>query len=274
MDNWKNNEFLKLERSEQKALVEVVIFASDEATNIEMLNKIFNLIGDKIESSEAEAQEENNLDENNTDREDNLDEKNSEEQSGYINNSKQNDSIFVEIIDEINQDLEKSGRPFRIIKNAGAFLYASNPEYGELLQRISKYKVKKRFSQAALETLAIIAYRQPISKPEIEQIRGVNSNEIVNSLNEKGMIEITGRRDMIGKPLLYGTTTNFLKAFGINSIDELPRLREIDEIMDKQDKDSNQGILLNIVNNEMSPDRTFEIPEYTEAIEKEITDEQ
>ena len=88
------------------------------------------------------------------------------------------------------------------------------------------------------------------------------------------MIEITGRRDMIGKPLLYGTTTNFLKAFGINSIDELPRLREIDEIMDKQDKDSNQGILLNIENNEMSPDRTFEIPEYTEAIEKEITDEQ
>jgi segregation and condensation protein B len=90
-----------------------------------------------------------------------------------------------------------------------------------------------------LETLAIIAYKQPISKPEIEKIRGVNSNEIVNSLLDKGLIKIVGRSDALGKPLVYGTTEEFLRTFGLYSLEELPKLRELED-MSAMDEDSNK----------------------------------
>ena len=81
-----------------------------------------------------------------------------------------------------------------------------------------------------MECLAIIAYRQPITKPEVDQIRGVNSNEVVNSLIEKGIVQAIAQRETIGRPWLFGTTDEFLKIFGINSIEDLPKLRELDEI--------------------------------------------
>ena len=92
--------------------------------------------------------------------------------------------------------------------------------------------IKKRLTQASIETLSIIAYKQPITKPEIEQIRGVNSSEIINSLVEKNLVESTGRKDVLGKPLLYKTTDNFLKVFGLQTLDDLPRLKDFDEIVD------------------------------------------
>lgn len=233
--------FIELSRQEQKSVLEVIVFASDEPVSTEMLNTIFNLKPNSEKTKEENADSEEEI------------------------------FDFENLMQEINDDLDKTGRPFQIIKNAGGYVYSSKFEYGELLQRISKYKVKKRLSQAALETLAIIAYKQPISKPEIEQIRGINSNEIVNSLIEKELVEITGRKEIIGKPLLYGTSLNFLKTFGINSIDELPKLKEIDEILSTQDIESDSSVIINIEDIEEKQETKIEIPEYTEIIEKDAT---
>ena len=90
-------------------------------------------------------------------------------------------------------------------------------------------------SQAALETLSIIAYKQPITKPEVEQIRGVNSDYMISTLLEKNLITIKGRAETVGRPLLYTTTTEFLKYFGLAKITDLPKPREIDEIMQDAD---------------------------------------
>ena len=110
-----------------------------------------------------------------------------------------------------------TGRPYLIVKAAGGFQFATRRDYGELMQRLYKSKSKKRFSQAALETLSIIAYKQPISKPEIEQIRGVNSNEVVNSLIEKNLVEITGRKEVLVNRFYTAQMTSFL-----NYLDLMP----------------------------------------------------
>jgi segregation and condensation protein B len=86
-------------------------------------------------------------------------------------------------------------------------------------------------SQAALETLSIVAYKQPVSKPDIESIRGVNSGEIMNSLLDRGLVTIVGRAETPGRPLLYGTTAEFLRIFGLAALDELPKMKEIDELI-------------------------------------------
>ncbi|CAN5532248.1 hypothetical protein BH10BAC6_BH10BAC6_17260 [soil metagenome] len=138
---------------------------------------------------------------------------------------------FDELVDEINDELEKTDRPFRIVKIAGGFQFATTPQHGQLVQRLLKAKNRKRLTQAALETLAIVAYRQPITKAEIEAIRGVNSGEVVNSLVEKLLVTIVGRSEAIGKPLLYGTTDEFMRIFGLNSMSDLPKLREIDDLL-------------------------------------------
>lgn len=251
----KDNKFLLLDYAHQKAAIEVIIFASNEAVTTDMLCNIFELkVKDSIEQISINTEELPS------------DEVASKERNSDYSEEIDYSALFQNIISDINRDLEKTGRPFLITKNAGGYVYSSKPEYGELLQTISKYKIKKRLSQAALETLAIIAYKQPISKSEIEQIRGVNSNEIVNSLNEKGLIEITGRKDIIGKPLLYGTTSNFLLTFGLNSIDELPKLREIEEILETEETEKSHSITLNVEENPETPKVEFEIPEYSEVV--------
>lgn len=90
-----------------------------------------------------------------------------------------------------------------------------------------KQKIRKRLSTSALETLSIIAYRQPITKPEIERIRGVNCDYAVQKLLEKELIQISGKSDLPGRPVLYGTSPRFMDYFGINSLSQLPELREI-----------------------------------------------
>ena len=89
-------------------------------------------------------------------------------------------------------------------------------------------------SQAALETLAIIAYKQPVTKPDIESIRGVNSGDIVNSLLDRELITMLGRSESLGRPLLYGTTSEFLRVFGLNALEDLPKMKEIEELIELQ----------------------------------------
>ncbi len=138
-------------------------------------------------------------------------------------------------VDELNKKYEAGEQSFSILRIAGGFIYATKPEYGKYLGYLSSEKSKRRLSQAALETLAIIAYKQPITKPELESIRGVNADYILNTLLEKNLVTIKGRAETVGRPLLYCTTDEFLKYFGINKLTDLPKPREIEEIMKDED---------------------------------------
>jgi segregation and condensation protein B len=120
---------------------------------------------------------------------------------------------------------------FNLIQLAGAYRFATKRDYAPWLAKLNKEKLKRRLSQSALETLAIIAYNQPITKSEIEAVRGVNVDYIIGSLLEKDLITIKGRAEVVGRPMLYGTTDNLLEYLGVNLIGDLPHLKAIEEII-------------------------------------------
>jgi segregation and condensation protein B len=149
-------------------------------------------------------------------------------------------------VDELNNKYISQELSFKIVKIANGYLFATNPEYGKYVGYLSTEKSKRRLSQAALETLAIIAYKQPVTKPELESIRGVNSEYMISTLLEKNLITISGRSETVGRPLLYSTTDEFLKYFGLNRITDLPKPREIEEIMKDEDfLEQKQKIMMN-----------------------------
>ncbi|MBL7838957.1 MAG: SMC-Scp complex subunit ScpB [Cyclobacteriaceae bacterium] len=127
-------------------------------------------------------------------------------------------NAIIRIDEKFNQD-EFS---FQLSRAAGGYQFLTKPAYQASIGIMLKQQSKKRLSTSAMETLSIIAYRQPISKTEIENIRGVNCDYAVQKLLDKQLIEITGKADTIGRPMLYGTTTKFMEYFGINDISELP----------------------------------------------------
>lgn len=138
-------------------------------------------------------------------------------------------------VDGLNEKYNESGNAFKILKIANGYVFATKPDHAKYVGFLSTEKSKRRLSQAALETLAIIAYKQPLTKPELESIRGVNSDYTINTLLEKNLITIQGRADTVGRPLLYVTTDEFLKYFGLRNIADLPKPREIEEIMKDED---------------------------------------
>lgn len=151
-------------------------------------------------------------------------------------------------VEDLNKKYEENGNSFKIRKIANGFIFATTEINAKYVGFLSSEKSKRRLSQAALETLAIIAYKQPVTKPELEQIRGVNSDYILNTLLEKNLITITGRAETIGRPLLYGTTTEFLKYFGLFNLSDLPKPREIEEIMKDEDFiEQKNKIMMNLV---------------------------
>ncbi len=136
-----------------------------------------------------------------------------------------------EAIESLNNDYKASGRSFLISEVGGGFQMMARPEYSPWIKKIFRKSAPPKLSQAALETLAVIAYRQPITKAEIESIRGVNVDGVLRTLLERDLIRIAGRMDTVGRPLLYGTTREFLRYFGLNKLSDLPKPKEIDEIM-------------------------------------------
>lgn len=150
------------------------------------------------------------------------------------------------IIYKLNAEYSKSGRSFSIVHRGRGYTFATGSAFHTWLQFIQHENTSRKISQSAIETLAIIAYKQPITKPEIEQIRGVDSSYIVRTLMEKKLIAVSGRRDSPGKPLLYKTSDTFLLHFGIKSVDELPKPREIDEILKDDDMAEHRQLLLEL----------------------------
>jgi segregation and condensation protein B len=121
----------------------------------------------------------------------------------------------------------QDGYSFSLEENSGGYHFLTKPAFQSSVAIVWKQKVKKRLSPAALETLSIIAYKQPVTKPDIEKIRGVNCDYAVQKLLEKELISIAGKSSLPGKPVLYATSRKFMDYFGINSLDDLPELREI-----------------------------------------------
>ncbi len=138
-------------------------------------------------------------------------------------------------VNYLNEKYEDDEKSFIIKRIANGFAFGTKQEYAKYVGYLSSVRTKRRLSQAALETLSIIAYKQPITKPEIENLRGVNSDYMMNTLLEKNLITIKGRAETIGRPLLYVTTDEFLKYFGLHKITDLPKPREVDEIMKDDD---------------------------------------
>ncbi|MDH7516270.1 MAG: SMC-Scp complex subunit ScpB [Bacteroidota bacterium] len=138
------------------------------------------------------------------------------------------------IIHSLNEEYAREGRAFRIVEIAGGFTFQTTAEFSPWVARLFSDRMRRRLTQSALETLAIIAFRQPISKPTIETIRGVNSDFVIKSLLERDLITIVGRDTTVGRPLLYGTTKTFLRHFGLRSLEDLPKPREIEELMGEE----------------------------------------
>jgi segregation and condensation protein B len=126
-------------------------------------------------------------------------------------------------IRDLNSQYESTGRSFRIDQVAGGFQILTLPEYGPTLQKLHQREADAKLTKAALETLAIIAYKQPILRANIEAIRGVACGETIRSLMEKHLVKIAGRAEEPGRPILYGTTKRFLELFGLNSLKDLPQ---------------------------------------------------
>jgi segregation and condensation protein B len=131
------------------------------------------------------------------------------------------------VLEALRVRYESEDFSFRLEESGGGLHFLTKPAFQSSVALVWKQKVKKRLSPSALETLSIIAYRQPVSKPDIEKIRGVNCDYAVQKLLEKELISITGKSKLPGKPVLYGTSRKFMDHFGLNSLEELPDLKEI-----------------------------------------------
>src|SRR3989339_13831 len=179
------------------SVVEALIFASDDPlTPAEIINAVKEIDGQDIEITEDDIEK---------------------------------------TVDELNVKYDQNGIAFTILKIAHGYIHATKPDHAKYVGYLSTEKTKRRLSPASLETLAMIAYKQPLTKPELESIRGVNSDYTLNTLLEKNLVTIAGRAETVGRPLLYVTTDEFLKYFGLKQISDLPKPREIEEIMKDED---------------------------------------
>jgi len=129
-------------------------------------------------------------------------------------------------IEELNREYEDQGHSYAIEEIGGGFQILTLPEFSQWVGALTRSEVESRLSKAALETLAIVAYKQPVLRAEVDAIRGVQSGQIIRTLMEKGLVRITGRKEVAGRPMLYGTTRKFLEAFGLRSVGDLPKAEE------------------------------------------------
>ena len=134
-------------------------------------------------------------------------------------------------IAELRDEYDRTGRAFQVEEIAGGYQILSRPEFAVYLERFDTVPRNAKISGSALEALAVVAYRQPIGRAEVEEIRGVSSSGVMKTLQERGLIDIVGRGEGLGRPLLYGTTDRFLDHFGLASLDDLPPPEELSVVL-------------------------------------------
>jgi len=128
------------------------------------------------------------------------------------------------LVDELRVRYEKEDRALAVVEVGGGYRMVTRPQIAPWLMRLAKTRTKARLSRPALETLAIIAYRQPVSRPEVDAVRGVNSEGVLDSLLERRLLRVAGRKEAPGRPFLYETTREFLVAFGLRDLNDLPKV--------------------------------------------------
>jgi segregation and condensation protein B len=132
-----------------------------------------------------------------------------------------------EALAQLRTEYETTGRAFSLEEIAGGWQVLTRPQYADIIAKLKKAKGDRKLSAAALETLAIIAYKQPIKRVDVEAIRGAQSGELIRALMERNLVKIAGRDEVPGAPLMYGTTKEFLDVFGMKSVEDLPRPEEV-----------------------------------------------
>ena len=137
---------------------------------------------------------------------------------------------IVAAIDALKHDYDRPGG-LQMVEVAGGFQIVTRPELHEWVRRLFHERTTQKLSVAALETLAVIAYKQPVTAPEVAEIRGVNTVGVLSTLIERKLIKIVGRKQVVGRPFLYGTTREFLERFGLNDLSDLPKVEDMSELL-------------------------------------------
>jgi segregation and condensation protein B len=187
---------------ELKLILESVLFSAQKPLSIKELREVF-------ASAPEHAQEDNTA-------------------RGL---KKVKEADLTSALEQLAKDHEEANRSYRLVCVAGSWQFVTQPEYAPWLKALVGHKIRPpRLSQPALETLAIIAYRQPITRAEIEQVRGVTVDGVMQTLVERGLVEQVGRAEVVGRPMTYGTTAQFLEYFGLRNLEDLPAADELRRI--------------------------------------------
>ena len=158
-----------------------------------------------------------------------------------------------ELFRELQAEYEQEGRGIRIREVDDAFGFVTLADNEMFLQKLCTPVRVRRLSQAALEVLAIIAYRQPVTRSEIDSIRGIKSERVIDGLIDKGLVEVTGRSEGVGRPLIYATTKEFLKKFGFASLKDLPEVPEYEELRREREEEGYGQMSMDFTGNEENP---------------------
>jgi segregation and condensation protein B len=134
-------------------------------------------------------------------------------------------------LEELAAEYDSQARGFRLVEIAEGWQLVTRPQFAGAIRKMNRTKAANRLTRPSLESLAIVAYKQPITKAEVESVRGVNSEGVINSLLERRLVRTVGRKDVVGRPLLYGTTREFLQAFGLKDLGELPQLADLKDLL-------------------------------------------
>jgi segregation and condensation protein B len=141
---------------------------------------------------------------------------------------------WLAAIEELRADYGRDGRGLQLVEVAGGFQITTRPEHNDYVRELLDPRSPSRLSIQALETLSVIAYKQPVTLPEVIELRGVKSGGVLKTLLEKRLIKIVGRKEVVGRPMLYGTTKDFLLHFGLKDLGELPRIEEFAEVLGEE----------------------------------------
>jgi len=187
------------------------------------------------------------------------------------------DEDIKSLIDEVKHSYDQANSGMAVVEVAGGFQVATRTDMAPWIRRLYKERLTVRLSGSALETLSIIAYKQPITRLEVEQIRGVEATGVMDTLLDRRLIKVVGRKETIGRPLLYGTTPNFLRQFGLTHLSDLPELSMVTPAAASSEEpapDSGEEKELAAVGAEAVPESLSEAASNQEALPKQASPEQ
>lgn len=165
------------------------------------------------------------------------------------------------VIETLRETYAANGRAFEIVAWAGGYRLVTRDDVAPFVKAMVQDEQRQSLSRSLLETVAVVAYKQPVTRPEVDFVRGVNSDYALRKLMELELVDVKGRSESLGRPLLYGTTPDFLEQFGLNSLDDLPTIREVEELLDDPNFDDERAQLLQLKTEEAADALGDALPE-------------